>query len=155
MWFLDPQRLRELVLSHCLLSWAGQRAHIYLSYTRCSSLHFHIVPALAASFLVSFEARKERKGASNAWWGSTKDQSAPEDARLLRRALRPTTEDDVPKRLAPHALADTTYLVWPYTQHARAPTSPRSTAKSRIGPRVHTAGRQAGAIRPVRRTGFE
>ena len=32
--------------------------------------------SLVASFLASFGAIKERKGASNAWWGSTKDQAA-------------------------------------------------------------------------------
>ena len=54
------------MLSYCLLSWAGQRAPIYLLYTTCRSLNGHVVPALAASFLASFEALRERKGASNA-----------------------------------------------------------------------------------------
>jgi len=60
--------------------------------TTCRSLNDHVVPALVASFLASFEALRERKGASNAWWGSTKDQTAPKGERLLCRALQPTTE---------------------------------------------------------------
>jgi hypothetical protein len=57
------------VLSHCFLSWAGQRARapIFLLYMTCSSLKFHVIPALAASFLLAiFEALRERKGSSNA-----------------------------------------------------------------------------------------
>jgi len=41
------------VLSYCLLSWAGQRAPVYFLYTSCRSLSCHVVPPLAASFLVS------------------------------------------------------------------------------------------------------
>ena len=59
-------------------------------------LNFHIaniVPTLAALFLAIFEALREEKGPFNACLGSTKDQTAPEDARLLCRAtLWPTTE---------------------------------------------------------------
>ena len=54
------------MLPYCLLSWAGQHAPIYLVYTTCRSLNGYIVPALVASFLASFEALRERKGASNA-----------------------------------------------------------------------------------------
>jgi len=64
MSLLSP--LGGLVLSYCLLSWAGQRAPIYLFYTTCCPLSGHVVPALAASFLASFEALRERKGASYA-----------------------------------------------------------------------------------------
>ena len=39
------------MLSHCLLSWAGQRAPICPIYTMCRSLGYHIVPTSAASFL--------------------------------------------------------------------------------------------------------
>ena len=38
-----------------------------------------------------------------------------------------TTHANLPKRLAPHVLARTLYLIWPHTRHARAPTSLRST----------------------------
>ena len=78
------------MLAYCLLSWAT--ALIYLLYTTCHSLNCHVVPALAASSLASFDAPRERKGASCAWWGSTKDQTAPGGARLLCWALRLTTE---------------------------------------------------------------
>ena len=54
------------MLPHCLLSGTGQRAPIYLSNTTCRSLDCHVVPTLVASFLASFEALRERKGASNA-----------------------------------------------------------------------------------------
>ena len=37
-----------------------------------------------------YGAMREQKGASHAQWGSTQGQTVPEDARLLRRALRPT-----------------------------------------------------------------
>ena len=80
------------MLTYRSLSWAGQRAPIYLLYTTCRSLGRHVVTKRAASFLASFEALKERKGASNAWWVSTKDQTALEGTGLLCRALRPTTE---------------------------------------------------------------
>jgi hypothetical protein len=79
------------VLPYCLLSWVGQRAPIYLLCTMCRSLGCHVVPTLVASFLASIEAMGEQKGASDARWGSTKGQAAPEGARLLCRALRPTT----------------------------------------------------------------
>ena len=80
------------MLTHCLLSWAKQRAPICPLCTVCRSLGSQIAPKLAASFLASFDALvRERKGASGAWWGSTKDQTAPEGARLLCWALRPTT----------------------------------------------------------------
>jgi len=46
----------------------------------------------AASFLASFGALRERKGPSGALRGDTRDQTAPEGARLLCWALRPTTE---------------------------------------------------------------
>ena len=98
MSLLDPRRLDELVLPYCLLSCARQRAPVYLLFTTCRSLNCHAVPALAASFLASFEALGERKDASNAWWGSTKVQTAPEGSRMLCRAPRPTTE-------IPHVLA--------------------------------------------------
>ena len=53
----------------------------------------------------------ERKGASDARWGSTKDQTAPKGVRLLCWALRPTTE-------IPRVLASGFYsffaLVFPY-----------------------------------------
>ena len=54
------------MMAHCLLSWAGQRSPIYLLYTTCRSLNGQIFLALAASFLASFVALGERKGASNA-----------------------------------------------------------------------------------------
>ena len=90
---LKPRRLGlgELMLTCCLLSWAGQRAPIYPLYTTCRSLNCHVVPALAASFLASYVALGERVGASDARWGSTKDQTAPGGPSLLCRALRPTT----------------------------------------------------------------
>jgi len=65
------------MLPHCLLSWAGQRAPIYLLHTTCRSLNGRVVPELFVSFLASFEALRERKDASKARWGSTKDQTAP------------------------------------------------------------------------------
>ena len=80
------------MLSHCLLSLAGQRSPIYPLYKTCCPQNGHVVPALAASFLASSGALGEQKSASYAWWGSTKDQVAPEGPRLLCRALRPTTE---------------------------------------------------------------
>jgi len=43
------------MLPYCLLSWAGQRG---------PTLNSHVIPALIASFLASFEALRERKGAS-------------------------------------------------------------------------------------------
>ena len=64
---------------------AGQRASICPFYAACRPLGCQIVPKLAALFLTSFEAPGERKGTSYALWGSTKDQTAPEDARLLCR----------------------------------------------------------------------
>ena len=92
MSLLGPQRLGKLVLSYCPLSWAGQRAPICLLNTTCRSLNGHVAPALVASLLASFEALRERIGNSNVWWGSSKDQAAPEGPRLLCRALRPTKE---------------------------------------------------------------
>ena len=44
------------MLPYCLLSWAGQRAPVYLLYRTCRSLNSHVVPALASSVLVSFGA---------------------------------------------------------------------------------------------------
>ena len=78
--------------AYSLLSWAGQRAPIYHLYTMCRSLGFHIAPAAVSSSLASFDALSEQKGALNPWWGSTKDQTAPKGARLLCRALWPTTD---------------------------------------------------------------
>ena len=63
-----------------------------LLHAMCRSLGHHVAPTLAASFLASFEALGEWKGASYARWGSTKDQTAPEGLCLLRQAPRPTTE---------------------------------------------------------------
>ena len=54
------------MLPYCLLSWVGQRAPIYLLCTMCRSLGCHVVPTLAASFLASFKALGEQKGASDA-----------------------------------------------------------------------------------------
>ena len=59
------------MLPHCLLSWVGQRAPIYLFYTTSRSLNSNAVPELAASFLTSFGALGEWQGAFNAWWGGT------------------------------------------------------------------------------------
>ena len=73
----------------------GEETAPYLSLLHdppCRSLNGHVVPALVSSFPANFEAMRERKNASNARWGSTKDQTAPEGVRLLCRALRPTTE---------------------------------------------------------------
>jgi hypothetical protein len=53
------------MMSYCLLSCAGQRATVYLLYTTCRTLNGHVVPALVASFLASFEAPRERKGAAS------------------------------------------------------------------------------------------
>ena len=55
------------MLPYCSLSWAGQRAPVYLFYMTYRALNGHVVPALAASFLASFKAPREQKGASNAW----------------------------------------------------------------------------------------
>ena len=88
----NPWRSGEPKLPCFLLSWAGQRAPSCPSYKTSHSRNYHVVYALAASFLAGFEALGERKGASNAWWGSTKDKTASEGARLMCRALRPTTD---------------------------------------------------------------
>ena len=52
----------------------------------------HTAPALVVPFLASFGALGERKDPSSALWGNIRDQTAPEGARLLCQALRPTTE---------------------------------------------------------------
>ena len=52
----------------------------------------HTAPTLAVPFLASFEALRERKGPSGTLRGKTRDQTAPEGAHLLCRALRSTTE---------------------------------------------------------------
>ena len=51
--------------SYCLLSWAGQRAPVYLLYTTYRSLNGLVVFALAASFLASLGALKEHNAASH------------------------------------------------------------------------------------------
>ena len=40
MSLLNPRRFWELALSHCLLSWAGQRAPICLLYTTFSNSEY-------------------------------------------------------------------------------------------------------------------
>ena len=54
------------MLPYSFLGWAGQRAPIHLLYTTCRSLNCHVDPALAVSFLASFDTPGERKDASNA-----------------------------------------------------------------------------------------
>ena len=54
------------MLTHCLRSWAGQQP-LSVFYTRFfRPLDYRIVTTLAASFLASFGALGERKGASDA-----------------------------------------------------------------------------------------
>ena len=55
------------MVPYCLLSWAGQRAPVYLLYATCRSLNGHVVPALAASFLASFDALRELKDPTPSW----------------------------------------------------------------------------------------
>ena len=66
MSLLGPRRLREPVLLCFFLSWAGQRAPVYLLFKTCRALNGHIVLVLVSPFLASFEALRERKGASYA-----------------------------------------------------------------------------------------
>ena len=82
----------EYIFVHLYVTFATSLLPLSISCTRqCHSLNDHVVPTLVSSFLASIEAMGEQKGASDARWGSTKGQAAPEGARLLCRALRPTT----------------------------------------------------------------
>ena len=95
MSLLNLRRCRELIISYCLLIWAGQRAPGYLSPVQDLPLA-RLLSRPHTGFFVPGEFRgpERTEGVSSARWfsTSTKDQTAPDGASLLCRALRLTTE---------------------------------------------------------------
>ena len=78
---------------------AGKRLPVYLLYATCRLLNCHVVPALAASFLVSFEALhvSERRGAWNHFqtskWETRGVQKPRERAREWGQGVENTFKD--------------------------------------------------------------
>ena len=95
------------VYANVLLSKLGGATGLHLSPIHgvpLAKLLSHTAPVLVVPFLASFKALRGRKDSSCALRGDTKGQAAPEGARVLCRALRPTTE-------IPHVAASGYYLV--------------------------------------------
>ena len=93
--FLRPASLTQRDESQrievqCRVSVSGRSiAHLHSPFSSpCRTL----LRRSPRGWRVLIGALRERKGASNVWWGSTKDQTAPEGASLMCLTLRPTTE---------------------------------------------------------------